>query len=215
MSGNHPENGNPESVSEDELDALFDAVDEQGGLLSDEDIAIEEAEAASEKASQPEDGGPDPIQLLEAEKAALKDQTLRAMAEMENVKRRAQKQVQDERRYAIEKFANDLLTVADNLGRAIDALDDEAKASLSDNGRKLLEGVELTSNELHAALSRNGVEVIHAAPGDDFDPNLHQAVSQIPSDQPSGKIAQNFQTGYKIGDRILRAAMVAVSAGAS
>lgn len=150
---------------------------------------------------------------LEAEAADLKDKLLRTLAEAENIRKRSEKQVADARTYAIERFAGDLLGVSDNLSRALDALDEAARADLSESGAALLGGVEMTQKELHAALARHGVTAIDAAPGAAFDPNLHQAVSQIPSDQPSGSIAEPFAPGWKIGDRVLRAAIVAVSTG--
>lgn len=153
------------------------------------------------------------FQMLAEENAKAKDQLLRAHAEMENVRKRAERQVADARVYAIEKFAADMLPVSDNFARALDALTDDARAELSDAGKNLLVGVEAIQKELHAALSRHGVTAVDAAPGADFDPNLHQAVSQIPSEYPAGKVAATFQTGWKIGNRVLRAAMVAVSAG--
>lgn len=170
-----------------------------------------------------EAGGPDTedapltfeqqLLVLEAEKLDMKDQLLRARAEMENVRKRAERKVADERVYAIEKFARDLLGVADNLSRALTALSPEARVDLSDAGKSLLAGIELTEKELIAALSRHGVTIVDAIAGTEFDPNVHQAVAQIPSDQAEGTIAEPFQTGWKIGDRTLRAAMVAVSTG--
>ena len=92
-------------------------------------------------------------------------------------------------------------------------LPDEDRAALSEAGAGLLGGIEMTQKELHTVMARHGVTAIDAAPGAAFDPNFHQAVSQIPSDQPKDTIAQTFQTGWKIGERTLRAAMVSVSTG--
>lgn len=156
----------------------------------------------------------DPILALQTEVGVLKDQLMRALAETDNVRKRSERQLSDERVYAIEKFAKDLLPVSDNLARALEVLSVDARADLSEPGQKLLEGVELTQKDLHAVLARNGVSAIDAAPGAAFDPNQHQAVSQIPSEYPSGSVASTFQSGWKIGDRTLRAAMVAVSSGA-
>ena len=153
------------------------------------------------------------ITALEAERDALKDQILRALAETENVRKRANRQIDEERVYAVERFARDLLNVSDNLSRALIALPQEARDALSEAGKNLVEGVELTEKDLHAVMARHGVVAIDASPGAAFDPNFHQAVSQIPSDQPAGSVAQAFQSGWKIGERTLRAAMVAVSAG--
>ena len=157
----------------------------------------------------------DPVQQLEIEKEELREQLLRTLADLDNTRKRAERQVSDARVYAIEKFAGDLLSVSDNLSRALAALTDEDRAALSEAGRNLFEGIEMTEKELHTALARHGVTVIAALPGDTFDPNLHQAVANIPSDQPNGTIASCFQPGWKIGERNLRAAMVAVSAGAA
>lgn len=153
------------------------------------------------------------IAALESERDALKDQILRALAETENVRKRANRQIEEERVYAVERFARDLLNVSDNLSRALIALPQEARAELSEAGKNLVEGVELTEKDLHAVMARHGVKPIDASPGAPFDPNLHQAVSQIPSEHPAGSVAQAFQSGWRIGDRTLRAAMVAVSAG--
>ncbi len=150
---------------------------------------------------------------IEAEKLEIKDQLLRTLADMENLRKRTERQLADERVYAVEKFARDMLNVSDNLSRALTALTPEARAELSDAGKGLLEGIELTEKELTVTLSRHGVTAVDSTQGTEFDPNVHQAVAQIPSDQPEGTIAEPFQTGWKLGDRTLRAAMVAVSTG--
>ncbi|ABI75635.1 co-chaperone GrpE [Hyphomonas neptunium ATCC 15444] len=150
---------------------------------------------------------------LEAEKADMNGQILRLLADLDNTRKRADRQVSEARIYAIEKFAADLLSVSDNLSRALDALPDSERENLTDAGKNLLGGIEMTAKELNTALSRHGVVPVPAEPGAVFDPNVHQAVAQIPSPQPSGTIAQLFQPGWKIGDRTLRAAMVAVSTG--
>lgn len=153
------------------------------------------------------------ILALETEKEETRAQLLRTMADLDNTRKRADKQVSDAKVYAIEKFAGDLLSVSDNLARALEALPDEDRASLSEAGQNLLGGIEMTQKELHTALGRHGVTPIDAEPGDPFDPNFHQAVAQVPSEHRNGTIASLFQPGWKIGDRTLRAAMVAVSAG--
>lgn len=153
------------------------------------------------------------VAALEKERDELKDNMLRALAETDNVRKRANRQIEDARVYAVEKFARDLLAVSDNLQRAIDSVPADQRVSLPDAVRTALEGVELTQKELVTVLARHGVTAIDAAPGAAFDPALHQAVTQIPSAQPAGSVAQLFQSGWRIGDRTLRAAMVAVSAG--
>lgn len=171
------------------------------------DSEATEAEAPTEPTPE------DVIAALEAEKAELQDKMLRSIAEVDNIKKRAAREMADARVFAIERFAGDLLSVSDNLTRAMDALDADTRASLSEGGQSLMGGIEMTQKELHTVMARHGVTAIDAAPGATFDPNLHQAVSQIPSEQPKDTIAQTFQSGWKIGERTLRAAMVAVSTG--
>jgi molecular chaperone GrpE len=154
------------------------------------------------------------VAALEKERDELKDQMLRALAETENVRKRANRQIAEERTYAVEKFARDLLNVSDHLARALESIPPGERALLTEASRTALDGVEMTQKEMLTVLARHGVTEINASPGAAFDPALHQAVTQIPSDHPAGSVAQLFQSGWRIGDRILRAAMVAVSAGA-
>ena len=155
----------------------------------------------------------DRLAAVERERDELKDAMLRALAETENVRRRSNRQIEDARMYGVEKFSRDLLSVADNLARTLDQLTPDARAALPDVARSVLEGVDLTQKELITVLARHGVTAIAASPGEPFDPAHHQAVTQIPSPHPAGTVAELFQSGWKIGDRTLRAAMVAVSAG--
>ncbi len=175
--------------------------------------APEEAGAAQEAPSEP--AIDEAILRLETEKEEMRNQLLRTLADLDNTRKRSDKQVADARVYAIERFAGDLLSVADNLSRALEALPDADRENLSDAGRNLLNGIEMTQKELHTALARNGVTAVPAMPGDTFDPNLHQAVANVPSPYATGTIASVFQSGWKIGDRTLRAAMVTVSAGST
>ncbi|MEM7459998.1 MAG: nucleotide exchange factor GrpE [Pseudomonadota bacterium] len=185
--------------------------------------AAKAAEPAAETEADTEsaDSVDEPIELtveqqmlaLEVEKQELRDQMLRAMAEMENLRKRSEREKAEARIYAIEKFARDLLNVSDNMARALEALPEAEREALTDGGKGLLGGIEMTQKELHTVLTRHGVTAIEAEPGAAFDPNLHQAVANIPSEHPNGTIASLFQSGWKIGDRTLRAAMVAVSAG--
>jgi molecular chaperone GrpE len=183
----------------------------------DDAIDIAENEGMDEAVGHARQLSPDlvaeAVAALEKERDELKDNMLRALAETDNVRKRANRQIEDARIYAVEKFARDLLAVSDNLQRAVDSVPANQRTSLSDAVRTALEGVELTQKELVTVLARHGVTAIDAAPGAAFDPALHQAVTQIPSAQPAGSVAQLFQTGWRIGDRTLRAAMVAVSAG--
>ncbi len=153
------------------------------------------------------------IAKLEAEKEELRMQFLRLYADLDNTRKRAEREVSEARVYAIGKFAGDLLNVADNLSRALAALPDAERQTLTEAGKNLLGGIEMTEKELHTVFTRHNVQQIEAAPGSNFDPNVHQAVAQIPSEHPAGTIAQLFQPGWRIGERTLRAAMVAVSLG--
>ncbi|MBV9741177.1 MAG: nucleotide exchange factor GrpE [Hyphomicrobiales bacterium] len=149
---------------------------------------------------------------LEQEKAELKDKLLRALAEMENLRRRTEKEVADTRAYAISAFARDTLSVADNLRRALEAVPEEArKANGALSG--LIEGVELTERELAKVLERHGVRKLDPA-GEKFDPNLHQAMFEAPHDNlAKGQVHTVVQPGYAIGERVLRPALVGVSSG--
>jgi molecular chaperone GrpE len=186
---------------------------------SDDDDAViaAENEGMDEAIGHPRQHSPDlvaeAVAALEKERDELKDNMLRALAETDNVRKRANRQIEEARVYAVEKFARDLLAVSDNLQRAVDSVPADQRAALPDAVRTALEGVELTQKELVAVLARHGVTAIDASPGAAFDPALHQAVTQIPSRHPAGSVAELFQSGWRIGDRTLRAAMVAVSAG--
>ncbi|OQW60067.1 MAG: hypothetical protein A4S17_10795 [Proteobacteria bacterium HN_bin10] len=151
------------------------------------------------------------LAALQAELAKARDDMLRALADAENTRRRAERQAADARLYAIDRFAADLLPVADTLTRALQA----APRETSDEAlRNLITGLELTERSLLDAFARHGLRRV-GAKGDAFDPNLHQAVAQAPGDQPAGAIQEVMQPGYVLGDRTLRAAMVLVSAGAA
>lgn len=154
-----------------------------------------------------------PVTVLEAQVAELRDRFLRAVAEAENVRKRAERDVADERVYGITGFARDILVVADNLARTLDAVAAEARSSAEGPLKALLEGVELTDRELQKALAKNGIRRIDPQ-GEKFDPNFHQAVFEVPdASVPAGMVAQVIQPGYAIGSRVLRPAMVGVSKG--
>lgn len=152
--------------------------------------------------------------VLEAQVAELKDKYLRAHAEMENTRRRAEKDVADARSYSIAGFARDMLAVADNLGRALAAVDPALREAADNTLKTLLEGVELTNRELAKTLEKHGVRLLN--PMDQkFDPNFHQAMFEIPDETvPPGTVKQVVQPGYAIGDRVLRPAMVGIAKAA-
>ena len=156
---------------------------------------------------------PDPVAALEAEKADLKDKLLRTLADMENMRRRTEREVADARAYGIANFARDMLTVADNFQRAIDNVPAEAREGAEPAFKTLIEGIELTERDMLKALERHGVKRLEPQ-GQKFDPNLHQAMFEMPDPSvPSGTVVQVMQTGYVIGDRVLRPALVGVAKG--
>ncbi len=153
------------------------------------------------------------IAALEADMAKTKDAALRAMADAENMRKRAEREILDREKYAVGNFAKSLLAVSDNLRRALDAVSAEARAA-DPHLAKLFEGVELTERELLSVFERNGVAKIDAA-GKPFDPALQQAVAHVdaPGHAP-GSVVQVFQPGYTIHGRLLREAMVTVAKAA-
>ncbi len=154
-----------------------------------------------------EDGG---VAILRAEIVSLKDQAMRYAAEAENTKRRAEREVNDARAYAISKFAKDLLGVADNLARA---LEHAPKDSEDGPARNLAVGLEMTEKALLTAFERNGLKRIQPAPGEKFDPHQHQAMMEQTSDAVGpGEVVQVMQSGYELFGRNVRPAMVIVAA---
>ena len=149
------------------------------------------------------------IETLQAELNKARDDMLRALAEAENTRRRAERQVADARAYAIDRFAGDLLPIADTLSRALLAA---PRDDADDSVRNLITGVELTERSLLDVFAKHGLKRV-GEKGETFNPNLHQAVAQAPSDYPSGVVAEVMQSGFVLGDRTLRAAMVLVSTG--
>ena len=235
---NEPKNVGP--AAEDETDAKTEseAAKEEGEVAEeDSEVAPEESEVPQEDSEVPEEAAEapeapkapeavaeagdeadeeaseaDPLAEAEAEIAELKDRFLRAVAETENVRRRAERDGEDARKYAISGFARDLLAVADNMHRTLAAVPEDAR---QEDGplNTLLEGVELTQRELMAAFERHGIRAIEPM-GEKFDHNWHQAVVQLDDPEAeAGTIVQVMQVGYAIADRLLRPAMVAVAKG--
>ncbi|MEA2803698.1 MAG: molecular chaperone GrpE [Rhodospirillaceae bacterium] len=152
------------------------------------------------------------VQQLQAEKADLQDKLLRALAEAQNVRRRAQQDVERERKFGIERFARDILSVADNLGRALSVLPDDTDA-IDPALRNVIVGVQATQRELQSVLERHGITRIESL-GRPFNAEFHQAMMEVEDPTvPAGTIVQELIPGYLIAGRLLRAAMVAVSKG--
>ena len=147
---------------------------------------------------------------LQAENAMLKDRLMRALADTENLRRRTEREREDTAKYAVSKFAGDLLSVADNLRRAIDAVPAEARET-DEFVKNLLAGVEATERELLQSFERAGIKKNDPS-GQPFDPNFHEVLFEVPSSgQPSGTVVQLVQPGYTIHGRLLRPARVGVA----
>jgi molecular chaperone GrpE len=177
------------------------------------DAAPETVEpAAAEPAPAPRE---DPAPALAREVSDLKDKLLRTLAEMENLRTRTAREVADSRTYGVASFARDILTIADNMARALQTLRAELKENAEGGVKALLDGVELTERELLKVLEKHGVRKFEPQPGEKFDPNLHQAMYEVVDPSlAGGTVAQVVQAGYTIGERILRPALVAVAKGA-
>ena len=146
--------------------------------------------------------------------AEFKDKLLRTLAEMENLRKRTEREVADARLYGIASFAREVLAVADNMHRALDAIGPELREHANPQVKSFIEGVELTERELMKALEKSGVQKF-SPQGEKFDPNVHQAMFELETaEAPPGHVAQVIQAGYMIGDRVLRPAMVAVAKAA-
>jgi molecular chaperone GrpE len=162
----------------------------------------EAAEAALNRAAD--------LARLESEKADLTERLVRLAADMDNLRKRTERDVQDARKYAVSKFAGDMLVVGDNLRRALEAVPSE-KLAEDEALKALVDGVEMTGREMDRLLEKNGISRV-AAIGERFDPHLHQAMFELPDGSVApGTVVKVVQEGYRIGDRVLRAALVGVS----
>lgn len=171
----------------------------------DTEAATDMAEAAAPAA--------DVTELLVAENADLKDRMLRIAAEMENLRKRTEREIADTRSYSIASFARDMLTATDSLSRALMTLPADARDSADPTVKSLIDGMELTEREMQRLLLKHGVKPIEAE-GQKFDPHRHQAMFEVPDPtKPEGTVVQVVQQGFAIGDRVLRPAMVGVAKG--
>lgn len=170
---------------------------------------------ATAQAEPTQDGAPEAPALaaLVAERDEFKDRVLRTLAEMENLRRRTEREVADARTYAVTNFARDMLNAADNIRRALESVPEAERAEATGAFKALLDGIELTERDLGKTLERHGVKAIDPK-GQRFDPNRHQAMFEVPdAEVPSGTVVQVMQSGYVIGDRTLRPALVGVAKG--
>ncbi len=175
------------------------------------DVTADELFAEDAMIAEGAPSEPDPearFKALEDELAAARQDVLYAQAETQNVRRRLEKDAQDARAYAATNFARDVLSVADNLSRALDSIPVELRDD--DKFKGLVVGLEATGRELESVFQRHGITRIVSV-GEALDPNKHQAMLELPSDQSPGTIIQEMQAGYMIKDRLLRPAMVGVA----
>ncbi len=175
-----------------------------------EDEAAMAQKTAAQKSAAAE---PVPSTALEREHGEMKDRLLRTLAEMENLRKRTDREIADSRIYGVSGFARDMLGIADNMRRALEAVAPELRASAESGVKALIDGVELTERELQKALEKNGVRQF-TPQAEKFDPNRHQAMFEVTdATVPAGSVVQVVQPGYMIGERVLRPALVGVSKG--
>jgi len=188
-------------------------VRESGTATDQNNQGADQAAPNSLADERPADAKEDRMVALAREAADYRDRLLRSLAEMENLRKRTERQVADARDYGIAAFARDILAVADNMERALGALDAELREKADAATKALLDGVELTERELLKVLEKHGVKKFEPL-DEKFDPNTHQAMYEVsdPS-RPAGTVAQVIQPGYMIGERVLRPALVAVAKG--
>ncbi|MGQ5717257.1 nucleotide exchange factor GrpE [Pseudochrobactrum asaccharolyticum] len=204
--GETPDLGQRDLNNPRDRDALKRAADDFLKARKDEAIAEAEEDAALD------DDAISPLAELQVANNALKDQMLRLAADMENLRKRTAREMQDAKNYAVTNFARDMLSVSDNLRRALEAIPTDALET-DPSLKALAEGVEMTERGMLNTLERHGVTQI-APEGQKFDPNFHQAIFEVPNvEVPNNTVVQVMQTGYAIGDRVLRPAMVGVSRG--
>jgi len=170
-----------------------------------EQLEVNEGAASPDEQPAPQEDLAALLSEAQERVAQYHDDLLRAKAEVENIRRRAQEDVAKARKFGTESFAESLIPVKDSLEAALSLSDQTAEA--------WKEGVEATLRQLNSAFDRNAMKEIAPGQGDRFDPHLHQAISSVPSDQPEGSVLQLLQKGYTIADRVLRPALVMVSAG--
>lgn len=210
----HDENDN----GYDEDEAARAAADAAAAFDEEDDDAEdfdEEAEDVTLDGEEADDADADlnVLDKLMAEHTAMKDQLLRTAAEMENLRKRTTRDVQEARLYAISGFARDMLSATDNLARALQMLPPDMRENAEGPLKSLFEGIDMTEHEMQRMMEKNGVKKVEPL-NERFNPNFHQAMFEVPDESvPAGLCVQIVQVGYVIGDRMLRPAMVGVSKG--
>ena len=191
--------------------------------MSDDTVAQNDNSAEKPEDISPEAVAPEPAEAeaalvnevaeLAQKNAELNDRMLRLAAEMENLRKRSERELADTRTYAVTGFARDMLTATDSLSRALSMLPAEARETADGSLKSLIEGIDMTEREMQRLLAKHGVRPIEAQ-GEKFDPHKHQAMFEVPDpSQPEGTVVQVVQPGFSIGDRVLRPAMVGVAKG--
>ncbi|HEY0281587.1 MAG TPA: nucleotide exchange factor GrpE [Rhizomicrobium sp.] len=171
----------------------------------------DDIESPSEENPPQEQTPAEQLAAAQAQLAEMRDRMLRALAETENIRRRAERERLEISQYAIAKFARDMLQIADNFGRALAACPQELREAADPQVKAVIDGVEVTERQLLSTLEQYGVKIIDTTDAK-FDPNLHQAIAEVPGEgKPPGTIVHVVQTGYTIGERLLRPAMVTVA----
>jgi molecular chaperone GrpE len=197
----------------DETVAQNDNAASAAPATEDPAVTSEAAEAKPEAAADATPAPEAEIEDLRQKNAELNDRLLRLAAEMENQRKRAEREIADTRTYAIAGFARDMLTATDSLSRALMTLPAEARESADGALKSLIDGIELTEREMQRLLAKHGVKPIEAE-GEKFDPHKHQAMFEVPDPtRPEGTVVQVVQAGFSIGERVLRPAMVGVAKG--
>lgn len=207
MNQDAPENNGSENA-DNKLEEILEALNMaeakiDASSLNEDDIASE--------ADHSEDH--DVLEKLLLENQTLKDDALRAVADMQNLRKRTQREIQDAKMFSVSAFAKDMLGVSDNLRRTVEAAPKGENGVVDDNLKTLLDGVEMTDRSMLSALERHGVKKLDVM-GKKFDPNFHQAMFEIPdTETPNNTVVKVVQDGYVIGTRMLRPAMVGVAKG--
>jgi molecular chaperone GrpE len=191
---------------------MTDETTKNGPDATAADNFAETAQEANEAVDQVS-SEPDPTELLKAENADLRDRFVRLAADMDNLRRRTEREIKDAKSYAVSGFARDMLAVSDNLRRALESIAPETRQTADAGLTTLIEGMEMTERSMLSALERHGIRKINPV-GQKFDPNFHQAMFEMPNTEvPNNTVVQVVQDGYIIGERVLRPAMVGVAKG--
>jgi molecular chaperone GrpE len=206
MSQEAPENSGSENV-DNKLEEILEALNKAEEKIDASSLNEEEAGEVDQSNDH------EVLEKLLLENQTLKDDALRAVADMQNLRKRTQREIQDAKTFSVSSFAKDMLGVADNLRRTIEAAPKAEDGAADENLKALLEGVEMTERSMLSALERHGVKKLDVM-GKKFDPNFHQAMFEVPdTETPNNTVVNVVQDGYVIGTRVLRPAMVGVAKG--